>query len=126
MKKFITKALLYDSEEYVYYAGRVSTLGSKLAAEIGDITNFVVNDVEEAGYIINEEMESRATVWIGSFKALTPLHHDEMHNFYIQIYGEKKFTLYPAESWKNLYLFPKYHIQHRNSQVSKNLSKLTV
>ena len=49
-----------------------------------------------------------------------------MHNFFIQIYGAKRFYLYPPFSWRSLYLFPKFHLQHRNCQVDihkPNLAK---
>jgi len=60
------------------------------------------------------QSNTETTVWIGSRHATTPCHHDELHNFFVQIQGSKRFTLFPPDAWDELELFPKYHQYHRN------------
>ena len=33
----------------------------------------------------NSDWATRATVWIGTRDATTPVHFDEMHNFFVQV-----------------------------------------
>lgn len=49
--------------------------------------------------------------------ATTHLHYDISHNFYIQIYGMKRFVVFPPEEYENLYLFPFLHPGAQQSQV---------
>ncbi len=88
--------------------GPVDELG-KVSGEVGDYSFYLVNEVEEegkaagtcsfkklvinccswsgsaAGLRVSEEAQARATVWLGSEGAVTPMHHDAMHNFYVQV-----------------------------------------
>ncbi len=108
-----------ESGEFAYFAGEVSKLGGNLDRDIEPYNYYVVTQVQEDPLLeMYDEIEPKATLWMGSKGALTPMHNDAMHNFYVQIYGEKKFTLYPPEAWGHLYLYPKYHLQHRNVQVN--------
>lgn len=43
-----------------------------------------------------------ANIWFGS-NTVTPLHFDYMDNFFLQVYGEKTFILFPPDATKYLY-----------------------
>jgi len=58
-----------------------------------------------------------ANIWIGVTDITTPVHYDLPHNFYVQLYGRKRFLLFPPDQWKYLYLFPRIHPSTRMSQV---------
>lgn len=60
-------------------------------------------------------------VWIGPKHATTQNHYDISYNFYVQIYGEKRFILFPPHQLHHLYLFPFLHPGAQQSQV--NLSR---
>jgi hypothetical protein len=48
---------------------------------------------------------------VGSAGATTPFHYDEMHNYFAQISGQKRFRLYPPSAWRSMYQFPRFHLQ---------------
>ncbi|CAC5402198.1 HIF1AN [Mytilus coruscus] len=54
---------------------------------------------------------------IGQEGNITPVHYDEQENFFAQVYGYKRFILFPPEEFPNLYPHPTYHPCDRQSQV---------
>jgi len=46
-----------------------------------------------------------------------PCHNDAMHNIFVQLHGRKRFRLYPPRAWEHLYVYPKFHLQHRNLMI---------
>ena len=48
-------------------------------------------------------------MWLGPGGATTHTHYDISYNFYAQIYGVKRFVLWPPEEHQNLYLYPFLH-----------------
>jgi len=44
--------------------------------------------------------------WFGSADNVTPLHHDPLTNLFLQVYGRKRFTLFDARQFEELYPFP--------------------
>ena len=55
---------------------------------------------------------------IGQEGNITPVHYDEQENFFAQVFGYKRFILFPPEEFPNLYPHPTYHPCDRQSQVS--------
>jgi oxalate decarboxylase/phosphoglucose isomerase-like protein (cupin superfamily) len=60
---------------------------------------------------------SSVNVWIGK-NVITHAHYDASPNFYVQLYGKKKFILFAPEQYKNLYLHPFAHPKDRQSEVN--------
>lgn len=54
---------------------------------------------------------------IGQEGNVTPVHYDEQQNFFAQIWGKKKMTLFSPDQFECLYPFPVYHPCDRQSQV---------
>lgn len=48
------------------------------------------------GYLNLNNMDDKCFVWIGPGGTLTPLHHDLTNNFFVQLYGRKRFLMVPA------------------------------
>lgn len=48
---------------------------------------------------------------------VTPVHYDEQQNFFAQISGKKKCTLFPPENFECFYPYPVHHPHDRQSQV---------
>jgi oxalate decarboxylase/phosphoglucose isomerase-like protein (cupin superfamily) len=57
-----------------------------------------------------------SNVWIGR-GSITHMHYDASYNCFVQIYGRKKFLIYPPEYWIHLNLYSSLHPSHRQSQM---------
>jgi hypothetical protein len=60
----------------------------------------------------------RFNLWMGSKGTFTNAHYDSVHNFFIQVYGKKKFLLFPPNAIEDLYVFPKGHPSARQSRIN--------
>jgi hypoxia-inducible factor 1-alpha inhibitor (HIF hydroxylase) len=56
-------------------------------------------------------------VWISSRGPRMHTHFDQDRNVFVQLYGEKLFTLFPPSSSDDLYMFPRLHPLWHKSQV---------
>jgi oxalate decarboxylase/phosphoglucose isomerase-like protein (cupin superfamily) len=75
---------------------------------------------EEPGVEITAETRSKhrlTTVWFGPSGATTQAHYDVHDNFYAQLYGRKRFILFPPEQYRELYLNGFLHSGAQQSQV---------
>jgi hypothetical protein len=57
-------------------------------------------------------------IWVGGAGIVSPLHHDAMHNMFVQVRGEKLFVLYSPNDSKYLYAFPENSKLPHMSQVN--------
>jgi len=57
------------------------------------------------------------TLWISKKDIITMCHYDEAFNFFGQVRGKKKFTLFSPNEFKNLYPFPLHHANDRQCMV---------
>ena len=57
-------------------------------------------------------------VWIGSRGVVAHAHLDSVYNFYVQIYGRKRFVLFPPRLFETLKLYPKLHPRNGQSQIN--------
>ena len=55
---------------------------------------------------------------MGQPHVIAHCHYDGYHNFYAQLYGTKKFTLFQPDNWPGLYPYPFLHPSHAQSQVN--------
>jgi lysine-specific demethylase 8 len=92
--------------------------GHDLGAAYNDLRPLEIFQVRDEDFNEEESFKSRWTnVWIGGGGATSHCHFDVYHNFYIQIYGRKRFLLFPPEEHTNLYLYPYLHPASLQSQV---------
>lgn len=68
----------------------------KLLDEIDNISD---------GYFNMDEKEGRSFLWVGPGGIRTPLHHDQTNNFFVQMYGRKKFSMIPSKQVTKMYNF---------------------
>lgn len=54
-------------------------------------------------------------LWFGSANNVTPLHYDPLDNFFLQLHGRKRFTLFSPAHFEELYPFP---VEARLSHIS--------
>ena len=91
---------------------------------------YLTGDIEQLGRWAEEHIQpinelltlnprrSSINVWIGQPHVIAHCHYDGYHNFYAQLYGRKKFTLFRPTNWPGLYPYPFLHPSHAQAQVN--------
>jgi hypothetical protein len=96
------------SSEYLYYFGEIDAWAD------------IKNDIHTEKLSLktpNTSYTSATSVFMGHPGVIAQCHHDRSHNFFAQIYGKKKWILYPPSEWENLYLYPYLHAHYQQSQI---------
>ena len=114
LSQLVTEALDPNPKHYAYFSGPLAFLGRWTARDVNPSV-FDMSDPRTRGTHRSQELLTH--VWIGSRGVVTPTHYDEMHNFFFQAHGEKRFFIYPPSAWEGLRLYPKFHQQHRNARA---------
>jgi len=103
-----------DPKHFLYYSGEIERFGK-----------WALDDISPYADLISPMPESSSiNVWIGQKGVIAHCHYDGYHNFYVQLRGRKKFTLFPPSSWAHLQVFPFLHPSHAQCQV--NVSEIDV
>ena len=92
----------------LYWQDELARLGPQLTAEV-EAAPLGLGEVEGG--------EVAQLAWIGTRGATTQAHYDMEHNFFAQLYGTKRFVLWPPRSHTALQLHPTRHSRHRQSQL---------
>ena len=93
---------------YLYFTGDIELLGDWAWNEIQPTKELLVLN----------PAHSSVNVWIGQPHVIAHCHYDGYHNFYAQLYGRKKFTLFSPTDWPGLYPYPFLHPSHAQCQVN--------
>ena len=102
------KAKEGNSGSYLYYTGSIESIG-----------HWALGDVQPFQELISLKPDlSSINVWFGEKGVITHMHYDGYHNFYTQIKGTKKFTVFPPSEWAHLYPYPYLHPHHAQTQVN--------
>ena len=97
-----------DHGKHVYFTGDIDSLGL-----------WAFDEVQPIGELLSlNPKHSSVNVWIGQPNVIAHCHYDGYHNFYAQLYGRKKFKLYPPTTWPGLYPYPFLHPSHAQAQVN--------
>jgi len=65
------------------------------------------------------------SLFVGVRGVITPAHYDEQENLFAQIYGRKRFILFPPSDYECMYPYPLNHPNDRQSQVNIHNPDLT-
>ncbi len=65
---------------------------------------------------------SSINVWLGPRGATAHCHYDGYYNFYVQIYGRKRFVLFPPTAHQVLGVYPFLHPHH--AQAITNVTQV--
>lgn len=105
-------ARIKRAKEYIYFSAEMQKIP-------GDGAEFFTNAImpKELLQVHEVQGEFKHLLWIGSKGVITPFHYDELHNVFLQVEGSKKFLLFPPTAWRQLYLYPKFHVRHRNAML---------
>lgn len=77
----------------------------------------LVQDLIPFNFLSPVNKTSQLVLWIGKEKVTAQTHYDVEYNFYVQIFGRKKWIMFPPEAHWELYLFPRLSPHYRQSQV---------
>ena len=107
-KKFFKKLKQPSEGEFLYFTGDIDQLGEWAVEDIQPLSELL---------LLNPQRSS-VNVWMGQPHVVAHCHYDGYHNFYAQLYGTKKFTLFSPENWPGLYPYPFLHPSHAQAQVN--------
>lgn len=93
---------------HLYLTGGIEQLGRWAEEHIQPISELLT---------LNPSRSS-INVWIGQPHVIAHCHYDGYHNFYAQLYGRKKFTLFRPTNWPGLYPYPFLHPSHAQAQIN--------
>lgn len=100
---------------YYYFSNNINLVKRGLLKDISPLDPLVVR---KEGKTIN--------LWIGKPGVTAHAHYDATHNFFVQLFGRKRFLLFPPREHIYLYLYPRHHPYFRQSQVDFNDPNLDV
>lgn len=106
-KEFFKK-IQNPGDNHLYFTGDLDQLGGWALDEIQPVRELLV---------LNPKRSS-INAWIGQPHVIAHCHYDGYHNFYAQLYGTKKFTLFKPSNWPGLYPYPFLHPSHAQAQVN--------
>lgn len=112
-KEFWIEMSSLPEGEYMYFNAEIGLLDASLRGDAAP--QFFSSQAVSLGKVITN-------VWMGSKGSTAAVHHDPFDNFFVQIHGSKRFTLFPPEVQHALYVYPKTHPASRQAQV--NINKL--
>ena len=103
------RAVVDDSENgYYYFTGMVDQLKPDVSPH---------NQL----FVSEEDLdEFKQFLWVSSPGMITHTHFDQDYNFFIQIHGEKEFTLWSPPEHVHMHVFPRIHPMWHKSRVNIN------
>ena len=102
------KAKEESSGYFLYYTGSIESIGEWVLWDVQPIQELISL---KPGYSSNRVCFEETGV-------IKHMHYDCYHNFYTQIKGTKKFTVFPPSEWIYLYPYPYLHPHHEHTQVN--------
>ena len=106
--KFLHRLAHPSENRYHYFTGDIDQLGGWAYEDVQPIRELL---------LLNPKRSS-INAWIGQPHVIAHCHYDGYHNFYAQLIGRKKFTLFRPTNWPGLYPYPFLHPSHAQAQVN--------
>ena len=94
----------------------------------GSVPETLQVDLSSTEQLFHTERDCRANrqfMWISSAGMITHGHFDQDFNFFVQLIGKKRFTLWPASQHELLYVYPRVHPLWHKSRVNFRSPDLT-
>ena len=96
------------NNSYIYFTG-----------DIDDVGSWAWSDVQPIQELLKlNPKHSSINIWMGQPHVIAHCHYDGYHNFYAQLYGRKKFTLFRPTEWPGISPYPFLHPSHAQAQVN--------
>ncbi|KAI6653760.1 hypothetical protein LOD99_3264 [Oopsacas minuta] len=97
-----------EQDLFLYYTGGIDSIGQWASVDVQPIEELI--SLKPSHNSIN--------VWLGEPGVIAHMHYCEYHNFYVQIQGSKKFTVFSPSEWIHVYPYPYLHPHHAQAQVN--------
>ncbi len=107
-KQFFRKLREPEEGSHLYFTGGIEQLGAWAEREVQPLQELL---------LLNPS-KSSINVWIGQPHVIAHCHYDGYHNFYAQLHGTKRFTMFRPTNWPGLYPYPFLHPSHAQAQVN--------
>eukprot|EP00117_Sycon_ciliatum_P001528 scpid51701/ scgid7154/ Hypoxia-inducible factor 1-alpha inhibitor; Hypoxia-inducible factor asparagine hydroxylase len=107
-KKSIAQVLKTASDTYHYYSEEINTVMKSYPDAL--------DDIQPLSELVLTPEDVQINVWIGRPGIVTHTHYDATYNFFVQLRGRKRFTLFPPSS--EMYLYPCLHPHYGHTQVN--------
>jgi len=85
---------------FFYYSGPLDDFPEEVQKDIGPHLDWLS---------LQEGPSNSTSVWMGYNGTTAHTHYDIFWNFNVQLYGTKRFTLFPPSQWTKLYQYPRLH-----------------
>ena len=96
------------NNSYLYFTGGIDDVGPWAWQDVQPIEELLVLNPQH----------SSINVWMGQPHVIAHCHYDGYHNFYAQLFGRKRFTMFRPTEWPGLYPYPFLHPSHAQAQVN--------
>ena len=87
----------------------------------GSVPDTLKQDVMPDKFLYHTEKDYKAKkqfMWISSAGMITHTHFDQDFNFFVQLVGKKRFTLWSPEQHELMYVYPRVHPMWHKSRVN--------
>ena len=119
VNKYRTDLRLSSAEFFQHIQNPVRGRHLYLTGGIEQLGSWAEDHIQPFGELLTlNPSRSSINVWIGQPHVIAHCHYDGYHNFYAQLYGRKKFTLFRPTNWPGLYPFPFLHPSHAQAQIN--------
>ena len=96
----------------LYCSLDLASLGESAVADVTPLSAFDLR--------AERPTPTRGVVWLGGGRPVTHAHYDTAHNLFVQIFGRKRFHLWPPTN--SLPFYPSRHSLHRQSSSAYPLA----
>lgn len=104
---------------FVYYSANLEQWSGNSKQ---DITNDVPRGEAARAFAVPAHMarvdaEQEALVWLGCDQVTASFHYDTVHNFFVQLQGDKLWALLPPTAHSHVYMHPRTHPSWTQSRI---------
>ena len=94
LEQQVYSSVLYKADKLMYSMVNAKHMPNELLQDL---------DISRLSVAYSPPLE--INMWMGTPTVTTPAHYDFVHNFYTQIYGKKRWIMFPPEDVFQLYIF---------------------
>jgi len=119
--RFFQEQCHYPTNSYFYLSEKVSDSPNNPWKFLLPISRQIADLFKLSRFASDDQQLPKISSWLGSNGMMAWIHHDYIHNIFVQTYGTKTFYLFPPSEVTKIYIHPKIHPHARQSQLSKKL-----